>query len=539
MKHLISFSERSSWALWGTLFLVCYQNCAPFKVNTTKAQSSGAGQVVATVAVHVSADSSKPMAGVNMPDLAQNWLGSNTRSAAENRVRKALAKQIIAHAALLGATSISFSLPGYAPNSPQHLASGANDLNLWQSDPNLYWQGVDGLVAEITSHGMVFVVRHWNDLNMFTTLTQDNVTNMMTNSQSASYQLYLQYWGQFLSRYGANPNLLMIELHGELNLLMNLDLVARCKSQQTDPTACANQGNFTTDQMIAFESRVVAFFKARTSLPIVSGMGLSPAWAEHMRASPEWTGQGDFTGDTYDQFAQDFKQINAPFDLPGVHVYSSTDNDRFGLDAGNANSVTIVNDAIQIANTQMGKKLYIGEMGDQAPPSDGSWPFSQAILNLMKTGGIQYAALWVLDFYQFNLNATGGALDIELGEYPKLAQTLSLTNLNLGQSVFVPGSHEPVAAPSLLMTSPFDGDTVSTSTIVNLIAMTNLSADGQVSRIDLAIDGKVMSSLTHWPWRANLTGAQSYKGPHVLSAVAYDSLGRQTRSSVNVSFSGQ
>jgi hypothetical protein len=89
-----------------------------------------------------------------------------------------------------------------------------------------------------------------------------------------------------------------------------------------------------------------------------------------------------------------------------------------------------------------------------------------------------------------------------------------------------------VAPPTLLFASPGNGATITSDTIVELIASAN--APRSVASVVLSIDGTQVANLTSAPFRFNWDVANVANGSHTLSAVATDSGGTATTTTIQI-----
>jgi large repetitive protein len=86
--------------------------------------------------------------------------------------------------------------------------------------------------------------------------------------------------------------------------------------------------------------------------------------------------------------------------------------------------------------------------------------------------------------------------------------------------------------PTLVFSSPGNGATVTADTLIELVASAN--APRSISNVVLSINGSAVPTLTNAPYRFNWDVSSVANGVHTLSAIATDSSGATTTSTISV-----
>ncbi|TAG76958.1 MAG: hypothetical protein EAZ21_15810, partial [Betaproteobacteria bacterium] len=122
-----------------------------------------------------------------------------------------------------------------------------------------------------------------------------------------------------------------------------------------------------------------------------------------------------------------------------------------------------------------------------------------------------------------------------------------VTNLAEGSSVFSAESRNirgasprsaPVSVtftaspPTLVFSSPGNGATVTADTLIELVASAN--APRSIASVVLSIDGTAVATLSNAPYRFNWDVSSIANGAHTLSAVATDSSGASTTTTISI-----
>jgi len=333
--------------------------------------------------------------GANKFDLLLQYEGYNDfsdHSDAYRRVTKAMAQKAISDAEDAGFGFLRVSVAGFGGSNPK--ASRGDMLRFWQSDPATYWRRVDEMFDNLDrAHMRVVPTLLWNYVQ-FPALTGDTTTDFFRNPDSASRVLATRYIREFVTRYQARQTILYYELTNEANLSADQDIHRKCLDRNHDSALCLSLGNFTEADLNSFAHDMVNLLhRLDPSRQVSSGYGLSLPWAYHMSKQPEWTTTKGWAPDSKEEFASNLTTIHRDFDIVSVHVYANNFGVRFGR-APDSQADTIL-DAANVAHNRLHKKLFLGEFGDASAS-----PFMRSVKALLDADRIDYAAVWVLEFYQ-------------------------------------------------------------------------------------------------------------------------------------------
>jgi hypothetical protein len=367
----------------------------------------------------------------------------------------------------------------------------------------------------------------WN-WTQFPAMTGETAAQMINDPNSESYQLLKAYTAEFVNRYEDHPALYFYELTNELNLRADLDMVGRCQSGELGPAElCEPMGNFSTDQMIAFTSRLADHIRSLdTNHPISSGFSLPRPSAEHLRQEPEFSLSGpDFTRDSMTEFRKNLSDIHQKMDIVSVHFYNwEGSNERFGID-GHTNADLL--DIVKQTTDELDKELFVGEFGDVNPyvKDDKNALFTQNVLSKIVELRIPYSAPWVWEFYETTPYRTYGRrntfFNLEPGRTDLIISKIKEANEKLG--VPMPSAQIPDdVPPQVVITRPLEGSEMPCNPSIHVVASDN---SGNVSKVTLSIDGEVKATRTTRPYRFNLDTAQLGFGRQQITAKAYDPSG--------------
>lgn len=365
--------------------------------------------------------------GLVTPDLLQNFIEMPYHTTLEQQTRVGLAKKAISDAYNQGAGHITVLAPGFFPQSPSDVARGYNDLDLWQTNPALYWLRMDSMMNEISQYDMAIVIHGWEDLRIFASLTGETTRDIVTNPNSKSFNLYWAYWKEFLMRYQDFPNIEMYSGPNEMNLIADLDMVTRCTGD------CSSVGNFSTDEMIAFTVRITELFHSITSKPIFSNMGLQRPAAHHLRLQPEWSQNGpDWTLDTQDEWMGNLLDITTAFDVADSHAYNG--NDGTAMELFGQTGAGIVG-LIALTMKSVGKHYFISEFGDSCPCTTQNRTTTQQVMQTLIDNNTLGGSIWGYEYYQgddYSFQVDGTAVyDLIPGNYPAMFGLMQSLNSGL------------------------------------------------------------------------------------------------------------
>ena len=434
------------------------------------------------------ADASAPHMGANTFDLLLQFSGRSSGgngSAANRRIGQAMGIKAIFDARAAGFTFLRVMAAGYGPSSPTALWQ--NDLALWQSDPSAYWANVDAMFDALDQAGLRIVPTFvWNAVQ-FPVLAGETVTTFISDPTSKSRAVAKRYITEFISRYRARQTILFYEMGNEMNFLADLDLVQRCVRQNgnASPT-CRPVGNYSTAALLTFSREMVSLIKQLDpSRGVSSGFGSPRPPEAHLAAKPEYAlGGPDWTLDSPSESAKMMLEVNAPFDIVSLHLYA---------DWGNLPPAPAAKKATDVAETvaklfhPLGKKVFAGEFG-----GDSNSSVFGDVADLVVRGTVDYAAVWVWDYYPSNtaqaFDPNGHDFRLEPGHG---AQALSSLRPALG-----PPATQP-AAPRVILTSPLPCSSVDKPT--ELIAVASLGAAAP-TRVEFLVDGKSVGTATRAPF---------------------------------------
>jgi hypothetical protein len=482
----------------------------------------------------------KPAVGLNKFDLFLQYLGhasggreSGYRQAQYRRVTRAMAEKAIVDAQDIGVTYLRVSATGYYPDTFRK--SQPSDLSLWREDPSAYWELFDQMMADLRSHDVRIVpVFVWN-WTQFPSMARERADLMINDPESDSYRLLEEYVAEFVHRYKDHPALYFYELTNELNLQADLDVVDRCvRSELPDPMVCEPMGNFSTDQMIAFTSRLAAHVRSLdSSRPISSGFSLPRPNAEHLRRQPEFAPEGpDIEFDSLAEFDKNLTDIHSGVDVVSVHFYNRRyNNDRLGI-TGHTNADLL--DRVKQISDELDKELFVGEFGDVRPyiKDDKRGLFTQNVLDKIVELRIPYSAPWVWEFYERSPYLTydnpNTFFNLEPGYTGLIISKIKEANEELGNRVPMPRSPD-TTAPQVILTWPLPGG-LSCKQLVHVVASDD---GGTVSEVKFSVDENPVKEDSTLPYRFHLDSSRLGLGQHQIVAEAYDPSGNVAQSTVS------
>jgi hypothetical protein len=473
-----------------------------------------------------------PAVGLNKPDLFLQYLGrasggreSGYQIDSYRKVTRVMAEKAIVDAHNSGVTYLRVSATGYYPVT--YGRPWSSDLQLWREDPVAYWKLFDQMMNELHSNDMHIVpVFLWN-WTQFPAMTQETASEMIKDPDSESYRLLETYVTEFVDRYKDHPALYFYELTNELNLRADLDGVGRCsQGVSPPPTACEPMGNFTTDQMIAFTSRLADHVRSLDPTHLISsGFSIPRPYAEHLRRRPEFSPEGpDWTPDSLPEFRSNLSDIHSGMDIVSVHFYNTEGNNtRFGITGHTDASLLKI---IKQTTDGLGKELFVGEFGDVDPyiKDDKRALFTQNVLDQIVELRITYSAPWVWEFYErtpYELyDAPPTFFNMEPGRTGLIISKIKEANAELGNST---PSTQPrdVTAPQVVVTWPLGGR-LSCDQLVYAVASDN---SGTVSEVRFLVDGVLEAVIPEPPYQFSLDTAQLGFGKQQIIAKAYDGSG--------------
>jgi hypothetical protein len=432
----------------------------------------------------------EPAVGLNKFDLFLQYLGhasggreSGYQVGSYQRVTQAMAKKAIVDAHNVGVTYLRVSATGYHPVAFR--PPWNSDLRLWRDNPTAYWELFDQMMNDLRSNDMRIVpVFVWN-WTQFPAITGETATQMINDPNSESYQLLEAYISEFVDRYKNHPALYFYELTNELNLRADLDNIGRCSGARSfPPAACEPMGNFTTDQMIGFTSRLANYVRSLDPNHLISsGFSIPRPAAEHLRRKPEFSPVGpDWTPDSLTQLKTNLSDIHSGMDIVSVHFYNQEgSNERFGI-TGHTNAALL--EKIKQTTDELDKELFVGEFGDVDPyvKDNKRALFTQNVLDEIAELKIPYSAPWVWEFYQrapyLTYDNPNTSFNLEPGRTDLIISKITEANAELGNRIPSPQSRE-TTAPRVVVTWPLEGR-LSCDQLVYAVASDNSSTIPEV-----------------------------------------------------------
>jgi hypothetical protein len=437
--------------------------------------------------------------GANKFDLLLQYLPSSQANpdAGDGSlfIRRAMAKKAIADAHDSGLSFLRVSVSGYFPVS---IDDRKNDLALWQNDPARFWAATDEMFDDLDRAGIRLVPTLMWNLTQFSALGHDNLTTFMSIPQSRSRHLLTKYVSDFITRYRQRKTILFYELTNELNLFADIDLTRKCPKQKIP--ACV-WGNFTTNDMIELSRSMARLIRSLDpSRRLSSGFSLPRPAAMHLMRRPQFAATGpDWSPDSLAEFKRYLLAIHEPFDVISVHLYPAKQNVRFGRPDGQ--EYELVSDAVAAARSA-GKLLFVGEFGDVA----GATPFMSRVLDKIVSNQVDFAAVWVWEFYQTSTYQTHNTeptrYTIEPGYSDDVIQMLIQTEQRMG---YRPSDTNAKARPRVILTWPLP-----CAAIDQTVTLAAVASDGVrgVREVEFSIDGHLLGTVAVPPYYASFDPAR-------------------------------
>ena len=473
-----------------------------------------------------------PALGINQSTLAQWYQGVvagcdlDDNRAACVRLGQSLGLRSIQDAKDVGISYFRVVIAGFGANT-----YGDKDdiMNLWRNNPTTYWSRMDQMFNDLNSNGIKIIPSfNWHPAR-WAVAVHDTLADLLTNPQSQSYRLLTSYIHDFITRYKNNPAIDMYELGNELNL--SADLNSFANQQCSDPQSVVR--NYSTNQLIAFQSRLAGFVRNLDATHYIdSGDALPRSEAEHLRASPEWL-TANWTDDSQSQFEKNLGDIHQGSDVVSVHFYNS-DNERFGNTGHmNANCLNIIKQAATSTN----KPLYIGEFADVNPGNynttthseDLTAMFSRNVMQLIQSLNIPFSSPWVWERYwsaPIRFEQT-----FERAYTPVNVSAMAQTNRYFQNPVPVDQIPD-VTPPHLVLTSPVDNAILPGSVFLSAVASDNNSTG--INRVEFYLNNVLKRSITTFPYQCVLDATHITPGRATIMAKAYDTSSNSTQYSISV-----
>lgn len=476
--------------------------------------------------------------GINAFDLPSQYQGmaNGSNGSAEYRaLTKQMGQKAIFDMSRTGARFTRVAITGYGPST--YATTTPHTLSLWITNPAQYWATMDEMMNDLAAQGMAVVpVFVWN-LAQFPALTGETRTDFVSNPDSKSYKLLTKYVGEFVARYKNSPTLYFYELTNELNLLADINVTKSGGCSTPGDPVCWVLGNFTTNDMIGFSSRLAAHIRSLDQTHLIStGYSIPRAAASHLRIRPQWsTGGGDFTQDTQTEFADYLIDVSQGADIVSFHMYSGSEaNQRFGYNFGTTSAEMLVIYKQVVDN--MNKVFYVGEFGDANPTllTNGQAPYTVNMLRKISQIKVPFSSPWVWALYQFNSyshDSQAGKFSIEPGYTDEIITEIRTNNALLNSTpATIPPSAQP---PVVIITWPIDKSIVPSASQLVYATASDRRGLG-VAKVDFLVDGSLVATAATAPYQFTLNTSTLSAGTHTITARAVDIYGMSSASSVTV-----
>jgi hypothetical protein len=443
-------------------------------------------------------------------------------------LRRDMARKAIEDARAAGLSFFRVAVTGYGPS---RIGDIHNDLALWQSDPAKFWSFQDEMFDDLDRAGIRLVPSFVWNLAQFPALTGDTITTFVTDPESNSRHLLNRFIADFITRYRSRKTILFYELGNEMNLFADLNLKKKCPPGVDKPCVWTS---FTTDDMIRFSTREVTAIKALDpSRRVASGYAIQRPAAYHLRHQPEFAPSGpDWTPDTPAEFDEYLREVHAPFDIVTVHIYPSADENRFNRPEGH--QYELVADAAASAKAA-GKPLFVGEFGDTE-----ATPFMRGLLREIADAHVDYAAIWVWEFYQtatFRTHDTEATrYSVEPGYSDPLIALLRQSETALGQAPSHSAIGRSASAPRIVITWPLPCATIDRPVDVFAVA-----SDGarSVKSVSFEAAGRPLATVTSPPYQVRFAPVGAEGGIIDIKATAETESGAEAVSTISLRLNGE
>lgn len=438
-------------------------------------------------------------------------------------IRTMMAKKAIADAADAGLTFMRVGVTGFRPSGFDDKVS---DVALWQRAPADFWARLDEMFDDLDrQHVQIVPMLIWN-VAQFPSIMNESVAAFIRNPQSASRKLFTKFITEFINRYKDRGTILFYQLTSEQNLAADVELSRECRKIDLGSRPCV-WADYSSADLLKFSYDMVSLIKSLDPKRLVSsGYSFPRPAASHLARRPEFgPGGADWTPDTPDEFGQHLLWIHQPFDIISIHLYPGSWSNRFGRLEGENDE--LVADAAAAAKSAR-KKLFIGEFGDHG----GATPFMQHMLDEIVRNRVDYAAIWVWEFYQTSTHQTYNSpatqFNVEPGYSDALIALLKKTEEKIGD-VAPHGSPSP--RPRVVLTWPLPCSTIDRS--VELAAVASDGAVG-VKKVEFFANAKLVGTATAPPYRVRFDPALLGSTLVKIEARAYGASGEPAQFATTV-----
>lgn len=450
--------------------------------------------------------------GLNKFDFPMQYIGTMpnpTKGEAYQRVSRALARKALADAQDIGVKLLRASVVGFGP-----VAYGkTGDLDMWRSRPDKFWSGMDVMMDDLDAYEIHLVpVLMWNP-GQFPSMTNETISDLISKPDSASWKLLESFVREFITRYRGRRTIVFYELTNELNLMADIDNVARCQELHSKKP-CESTRNFSTDDLIAFTRRFADLIRSLDDTRLISsGFSIPRGAAEHLRKRSVGERHSEkWAPDSREEFAKNLREIHQAVDIISIHLYADEKNMRYG----SRDELSLLAEAKRVAD-DLGKPLFVGELGEAKPEVAGPSSFSSRMLKRLVELQVPYSAVWVWEYRQKGYLIQNGRPDgysLDPGYTNYLIE--SIREANLG-----PNSHPRIdrKAPRIVLTWPLECAVLNEQSDFYAVASDD---SGTVSKVEFLIDGKVLAVDVSPPYHAVFSPSKFNSGMHRITARAYD-----------------
>lgn len=431
----------------------------------------------------------------NKVDLLLQYTGrasGGDGSPAYLRVTRAMAEKAILDGQDAGFAFFRVSVTGYAP-----IRSGSgqrSDLELWQTDPQEYWTLVDKMFDDLDRADIQLVPTFVWNVFQFPALANETVGAMIRDPRSKSRMLLVQYIEDFIDRYKSRKTVLFYELTNELNLWADLDHRKQCMDGTPAPTLakCSVMDHFSTDEMVAFSRQLVSRIKRLDpGKSVSSGYSLPRPSAYHLALQPAFSPQGaDWTVDTIEQFKDNLSQTQTVFDIISIHLYPNTRGVGYERIAGH--EYEILSDVSALARAAR-KRVFLGEFGDVENTT-----FMSHISDKTASATVDYAAVWVWEFYQFATNQSFNSDSSRFSLEPGFTDDKISRLTTMRHSAHPRSTENTETVPRVVLTWPLPCSRMDHP--VELSAVASAVGLKAVDHVDFLVDGTIVGTAAAPPF---------------------------------------
>jgi len=295
-------------------------------------------------------------------------------------------------------------------------------------DKDTYWQNMDAVVEECRKRGLK-LVPSFSLVGVFSGYHGEPTQAVLDPASRAHKETY-QYIEEFVTRYKDDPTILMWEIHNELMLHADVNMVGKDVNPGvfTDGVAPRSkktiEDSLSYDQIVRIYREMTAFIKSidRNHLVTSGDARVRPECTSRRETFPDFK----YRTDTLDEFiANNINCQPEPLDVYSLHMYGP-----YGVGAkgevkqmGCENNMELYETLITALH-KTGRPVFIGEFGKNY--QDGKDTDPKDVLDMMKMfdrSGVSLMCFWAWHFkWQ---KATFNATSASQPEIARLARELS------------------------------------------------------------------------------------------------------------------